>query len=183
MIFEKSWESGGIPIDWKLANIVPVFKDKKDDPGNCRPVSLTSVSGEITEKILLGGTEKLVIDHSQHGLMSRKSCLSNLISFYHKVMILAHQGKPGDVILLDFSKTFHIVSHSTLLDQPRRILGCVYRLGNKGVESSTVENILVDGKVNLSQLCPGSQQVHPCPGVHQAQPGQLGKEGDCPALL
>ncbi|KAJ7396027.1 rna-directed dna polymerase from mobile element jockey-like [Pitangus sulphuratus] len=48
MIFELSWESGEISVDWKLANIVPVFKKgKKDDPGNYRPVSLTPVTGKL----------------------------------------------------------------------------------------------------------------------------------------
>ncbi|TRZ08522.1 hypothetical protein HGM15179_018579 [Zosterops borbonicus] len=33
--FEQSWESKKVPADWKLANIIPIFKkSKKDDPGN-----------------------------------------------------------------------------------------------------------------------------------------------------
>ncbi|GAB0179867.1 mitochondrial enolase superfamily member 1 [Grus japonensis] len=35
IIFQQSWESGEIPVDWKLANVVPIFKKgKKEDPGN-----------------------------------------------------------------------------------------------------------------------------------------------------
>jgi len=26
IIFQWSWESGEVPIDWKLANVVPVFR-------------------------------------------------------------------------------------------------------------------------------------------------------------
>uniref|UniRef100_K7F0W4 Reverse transcriptase domain-containing protein n=1 Tax=Pelodiscus sinensis TaxID=13735 RepID=K7F0W4_PELSI len=48
IIFEKSWRSGEIPDNWIKANVVPIFKKgKKDDPGNYRPVSLTSVPGKI----------------------------------------------------------------------------------------------------------------------------------------
>jgi len=63
---------------------VPLFKKgKKEGPGNYRPVSLTSVPGEIMVKVILGITEKhlrdnTVIGHWQHGVHMGKVLLKQL---------------------------------------------------------------------------------------------------------
>lgn len=50
IIFEKSLRLGDIPEDWRKANVIPIYKKSlKDDPGNFRPISLTSVPGKVME--------------------------------------------------------------------------------------------------------------------------------------
>ncbi|PKU39685.1 hypothetical protein llap_10012 [Limosa lapponica baueri] len=50
IIYQQSWQTGEVPVDWRLANVMPIYKKgQKDDPGNYRPVSLTLVPGKITE--------------------------------------------------------------------------------------------------------------------------------------
>ncbi|CAM4601780.1 unnamed protein product [Lepidochelys olivacea] len=117
IIFENSWRSGEVPDDWKKANVVPIFKKgKKEDPGNDRPVSLTSVPGKIMEQesILKHLEERKVIRNSQHGFTKGKSCLTNLIAFYDEITGSVHEGKAVNVLFLDFSKAFDMVSHSIL---------------------------------------------------------------------
>lgn len=85
-------------------------------------ISLTSVPGQVMEKIFLGGTknhlkENAVIGHSQYGFMRAKSCLSNLIAFHEHVTHPADQRRPADAILVDFSKAFSAGSHSVTLDK------------------------------------------------------------------
>ncbi|KAJ7425560.1 rna-directed dna polymerase from mobile element jockey-like [Pitangus sulphuratus] len=65
-------------------------------------------------------------------------------------------------------------------------LGCAHRLGNDMLESSAMERdlgVLVYGKLNLSQQCPGNQERQLCPRGHQAKHRQPVEGGDCPALL
>lgn len=69
-VFQWCWESGEVPVEWKLANLPIVKHDKKDDPDNYRSISLTLVPGKIMEKVL-GVTEKHLKDdavtgHSHH---------------------------------------------------------------------------------------------------------------------
>ena len=52
-IFQQSVNSGKIPKVWKDARVTPLFKKgNKSDPGNYRPVSLTSVVGKCLETII-----------------------------------------------------------------------------------------------------------------------------------
>lgn len=54
IIFQQSLESGEVSINWKLSNVVLVFKlGKKEDFGNNSPVSVTLVPGKIRENIVL----------------------------------------------------------------------------------------------------------------------------------
>ncbi|GAB0184817.1 mitochondrial enolase superfamily member 1 [Grus japonensis] len=99
----------------------PIYKkDLKEEPGNYRPISLTSVPRNVMEQILLGAITsqmKHVIWKSQHRFTRGKSCLTNLIAFYDKVTCSVDVGQELDIVYLDFSKPFHTVSHSLLLDK------------------------------------------------------------------
>ncbi|KAK4815770.1 hypothetical protein QYF61_007188 [Mycteria americana] len=115
--------TGEVPVDRRLVNVTPIYREgRKEDPGNYRPVSLTSVPGKLREQMVLSDITQHVLDNqgirsSQHGFMKGRSCLTNLISFYDKVTHLVDEGKAVDVSCLDFSEALDAVSHSILLEK------------------------------------------------------------------
>jgi hypothetical protein len=90
LIFRRSIEYGEIPEDWKTANVTPIYKKgAKADPGNYRPVSLTSVSCKILESIVKDTMmdhllRKNLLSPSQHGFVPGRSCCTNLLEFLEK---------------------------------------------------------------------------------------------------
>ncbi|GAB0207557.1 mitochondrial enolase superfamily member 1 [Grus japonensis] len=126
IIFERSWRTGEVPEDWRKGNVTLVFrKGKKEDPGNYRPVSLTSIPEKVMEQLILGVInkhveEKKVIGSGQHGFTKGKSCLTNLIAFYDGMIGWVDEGRAVDVVYLDFSKAFDTVSYNILIGKLRK---------------------------------------------------------------
>ena len=120
-IFRSSLREGVVPEDWKRANVTPIYKKgPKADPGNYRPVSLTSVSCKVMESILRDQmVEHLeanrLIGSTQHGFVKGRSCTTNLLEFLERVTKEVDNGGCMDVVFLDFAKAFDKVPKNKLL--------------------------------------------------------------------
>ena len=120
-IFRDSVNSGKVPLDFKTANVTPIFKKgDKSLASNYRPISLTSIVGKILESLI---RDKIVehldkhrlINDSQHGFRKNRSCLTNLLQFYNKIFDIYDEYRAVDVIYLDFQKAFDVVPHLRLI--------------------------------------------------------------------
>ena len=116
-----SLQEGIVPLDWKEANIIPLFKKgSRNKSVNYRPVSLTSVICKVLETIIRDHMMDFLIKHklinpSQHGFLKARSCLTNLLCFFEEITKWVDEGSPVDVIYLDFQKAFDKVPHQRLI--------------------------------------------------------------------
>jgi len=110
-----------LPHDWKQANISPIYKKgPRNVAGNYRPVSLTSVVCKILETLIKETMirfleDRAVITAKQHGFVSGRSCLTNLLESFENWTEFLDEGHGVDIIYLDYRKAFDTVPHKRLL--------------------------------------------------------------------
>ena len=120
ILFKISYNTGSVPKDWKVANVVPIYKKgSKAGVENYRPISLTSLVMKIFERILkeelLLRTSHLV-DIRQHGFLLSKSWTTNVATFADNAVLSINdaQSLSTDVVYFDFAKAFDSVNHDLL---------------------------------------------------------------------
>ena len=121
IIMNKSLSSGTVPNDWKIAHVTPIYKNKgaQNLAINYRPVSLTSIVCKMMEKILRKHimkhlTDEKLLTENQHGFISRRSTVTQLLSYIDKCCESISNGKVVDSIYFDFAKAFDTVPHRRL---------------------------------------------------------------------
>ena len=123
IIYRRSYETGRIPDDWRMANVVPAYKMGKNSlPSNYRPISLTCIACKmiehiITSNIMKHASRNSILYQLQHGFRDRRSCETQLLEFQADVLKNMKDGMQTDVLIMDFSKAFEKVSHNHLLEK------------------------------------------------------------------
>lgn len=116
-IFNSVVTSGIFPVQWKSAKVVPVPKTPKGD--EFRPISILPFLSKVFEKILQKQIGQYLSTHNilspkQSGFRQKHSCTTTVIGVSDDIRIALDEGKVSFLILLDFSKAFDTVVHSTL---------------------------------------------------------------------
>jgi hypothetical protein len=120
-IFTLSLNTGMVPDIWKQALIVPIFKKgRRNSLGNYRPLSLTSVACRIEEKIIHKGISNHLVENNllttcQHGFISKRSTLTQQLTFFDVLTRYQSSKTSCHAIYLDFTKAFDKIPHNKLL--------------------------------------------------------------------
>ena len=118
-IFQKSLDTGELPLDWQKANVTPIFKTgNRSDPANYRPVSLTSIHCKMLEHIIHTNIMRhleqyKVLKDEQHGFRRGRSCETQLALSVNDLAKVLDRQSQADVVIMDFSKAFDLVPHQT----------------------------------------------------------------------
>ena len=133
-IWRGSLDLSITPEDMIQSLIVPMHKgDSTALAKNYRPVALTSHLVKIFEKVI----RKHIVNHlettnafnpSQHGFRSGRSCLSQLLAHYDRILSELERGYNVDVIYLDFAKAFDKLDFNVTLSK-LKMLGIDGKIG------------------------------------------------------
>ena len=135
LIFSSCMESGIFPSEWKMANVVLVYKtDDKQNVKNYSPVSLLPIFGKVFERLIYKEMysffiENDLISSNQSGFKQGDSCINQTHEIYQSL----DQGYEVRGVFLDISKAFDKVWHKGLL----------YKLEQNGIKGLLL-NILKD---------------------------------------
>ena len=145
MIFQWSISQGVVPQQWKLADVVPIFKKgSRSSPENYRPISLTSVVCKLLERIvgkhmLEHAKTNKIIPEQQHGFLAGRSTSTNLLEAMSTWIELLDHNIPLDILYLDYAKAFDTVPH-------KRLVKKLESIGVKGGLLKWLENFLTGRK-------------------------------------
>ena len=126
-IFKCSLNEGRLPDEWKISEVVPIFKKGSRSAAlNYRPISLTSVCCKTMERIVADHLyayleNNSLLSREQYGFRRGRTVDEQLILTYDFVTRGLDQHNIVDVILFDFAKAFDVVNHHILIQKLRCI--------------------------------------------------------------
>ena len=163
-LFNKSLRLGIFPGDWRLANIVPIFRKGKRDFGESLPYFPFPCHLQCSRALRSGGLR----DHISHfisreqydGFLGGRSCVTQLTRMLHYIDGQLDAGKQIDIIYLDMSKAFYKVDHT-------KLLGRLHQYGITGKLHYWFRSYLQERKQQVTVLKATSRELPVASGVPQ----------------
>jgi hypothetical protein len=149
-LFNFSWAHGVVPSSWREASVCPIPKPgnaDRTDKDNYRPISLTSVTCKLFERMIL----RRLMEHVGHRLSSlqfgfrpRHSTVDALLRLQHRIFKAFEAKKFLTVGFLDIRKAFDKTWHDGLLHK-------LFRIGVQGNAWRWCRAFLADRRIRVVQ--------------------------------
>ena len=149
-IINRSFETGVVPQDMKIAKVIPIFKAGDDTlMKNYRPISLLPAFSKILERImynkLMGflNCNNILYKH-QYGFRAKHSTIHPILHFLNHCAESSNKPNPEytSAIFCDLSKAFDVIDHSILINKLR----CY---GIRGIVNDWIANYLANRKQSV----------------------------------
>ena len=156
-LFNLSLQTETFPSVWKNARVIPLYeKGDKQDPSNCRPISVLPTLTKILENAVHTQfygylIENNLISSKQFGFRLQSSTATASAQFIDQLLFRMDNGTVTGAVFLDPTKAFDTVNHSILSR----------KLSRFGVDD-TVQNWFDSFLSNRNQvICGGRAQSDP----------------------
>ena len=120
-LFNQSLIKGIYPDDWKIAKVVPVFKNgPKNSLNNYRPISIISAVAKIFGKLVHDQVYRYLICNDllskyQSGFRPDHSTLTALVEATNSWSVNIDKSLLNRVVFIDLKKAFDSIDHNILL--------------------------------------------------------------------
>ena len=122
-LHNTSFETGVFPDIWKIAKVIPVFKQgDRSDEDNYRPISLLSCFEKVLERLMCKRMLDFLKKHKilyklQFGFRENHSTSLALIEALNEIYLKLDEGKFVLGVFLDLKKAFDTIDHKILLSK------------------------------------------------------------------
>lgn len=155
-------QTGEFPSRCKVSKVIPVYKKgNKSEPGNYRPISLTSIFSKVLEKVIKNRlTQFLQLSKNQYGFQKGSSTQSAAVDLIQTIVTKLEEKKNVIVVFVDLKKAFDTVKHDVLLMKLKRlgIRGPAHRLISSFLSGRTQYTVLEKEKSDTRIITTGVPQ-------------------------
>lgn len=172
-LFERSLRDGKVAGCWKTSYINPIFKSgDRSVISNYRGIACLNSIPKLLEKLITANLTPIIspcLHQSQHGFLSGRSTMTNLVSFTDFVLSNMRRRKDSkgkfvggqiDAIYTDFAKAFDRVEHRILVKK-------LHAFGIQGNILNWLESYLANRNQMVKVNDATSQSIHVTSGVPQ----------------
>ena len=171
--FNIIFDSGLVPTEWSIGNIIPIYKQKgnKDDPANYRPITLLSCMGKLFTYIINNRLQFFFpenhdkITQCQAGFRKGFSTTDHLYALHTLINLCQSKSKKLFCWFIDLKRAFDTVWREVLFHKLKSfdINGKCYNL---------IKNMYLDIK-----SCVTVNGERPCPEIRWPWPFPFYKHG------